>query len=171
MSIKHKLWKADPFGGVKCQEQKCVVCCQDQKKQICSQNNVVYKNVCKTCESRGRKVEYIGETARTLFERGLEHHEDYESKTASSHMKEHKLDSHPNEEMNMKFELVMKCRSAFERQIKESVHLKCQHERGVITLNNRIEYNRCLLPSLTVVGTTKLKKKVLMIKITNVQKN
>ena len=43
----------------------------------CNTNNVGYKLFCETCQSRGIKKEYEGETARAARVRGIEHTRDF----------------------------------------------------------------------------------------------
>ena len=53
----------------------------------------------------------------------------------------------------MKFELVRRCQSALDRQVGETIRLKMLGKKGgVEILNQKTEYNRCLLPSLAVTG-------------------
>ena len=52
----------------------------------------------------------------------------------------------------MKFEVVKICRTALERQVSETVNIKMRSREGSRILNSKIEYNRCFIPSLTVLG-------------------
>ena len=52
----------------------------------------------------------------------------------------------------MKFEVVKICRTALERQVSETVNIKMRSSEGSKILNSKIEYNRCFIPSLTVLG-------------------
>ena len=52
----------------------------------------------------------------------------------------------------MKFDLVIRCSTALERQVRETIHLKMKMEQGIKILNSKIEYNRFLLPALMVAG-------------------
>ena len=67
---------------------------------------------------------YVGETARSVFERIQEHRNDIETLKTSSHMLRHLLDSHENEnwkEVEFGAKVLRYTRSAFERQLLESV--------------------------------------------------
>ena len=46
--------------------------------------------------------------------------------------------------------MVKKCGSSFEREIAEAVLIKRWADEGMILLNNKEEYNRCIIPELTV---------------------
>ena len=97
-----------------------------------------------------KKFMYVGETARSSYERGLEHQRDFDEMKLDSHILKHYVDKHENENMkDLKFgmRVVKEARSAFERQISESVHIQNQKRKHYI-LNSKSEYNRCALPRL-----------------------
>ena len=94
---------------------------------------------------------YIGETARSAYERGLEHLGDFESMKLDSHIMKHFLDMHEGERMeDIKFgmRICKAANSAFDRQIAESVLIQANKTDHFI-LNSKSEYNRCALPRLT----------------------
>merc|ERR1712240_659110 len=94
---------------------------------------------------------YIGETSRSMYERGLEHLRDLSEMKAQGHMLKHFFEHHEEEELsNMKFgaRIVKAARTAFNRQVCESVHIQENAARHEI-LNSKSEYNRCALPRLT----------------------
>ena len=67
-----------------------------------------------------------------------------------SHMVKHYFDQHQEEEIeDMRFgaRIVKQARTAFNRQIGESVVI--QNSKGHHILNSKSEYNRCALPRLT----------------------
>ena len=85
------------------------------------------------------------------YERGLEHQKDLQDLKMDSHMLKHFFNSHEGEDLrDMEFEmrLVKTHRTAFNRQISESVEIQNQKIEHLI-LNSRSEYNRCALPRLT----------------------
>ena len=95
---------------------------------------------------------YIGETNRSVYERGLEHQNDISGCKTSSHMLRHLLDVHEEEEEswdNIRFgmRILKNTRTAFERQILESVLIQKARRNNI--MNNNAEYNRCALPRLT----------------------
>ena len=80
-----------------------------------------------------RRYIYIGVTNRSVFERGLEHQDDIAACKTSSHMLRLLLAVHEEEEerwTEIKFgmRILKSTRSAFERQILESV--KCHDPKG-----------------------------------------
>ena len=174
------LHKADPWAGEQCGRSGCLMCETKVKEgktnsQDCHRRNCVYMTYCRTCTERQdqqleekykelgvKRIEeekrkekrfiYIGETNRSIYERGIEHQADIKGCKTSSHMLRHLLAQHEEEEENWdKIEFGMKMlkstRTAFERQVLESVTI--QKERGHNLMNNKSEYNRCALPRLT----------------------
>ena len=97
----------------------------------------------------------MGETSRTLGERGREHWEDARNNKEESHMVAHQREAHPGSELSSEFKIVRSCRSALERQVSESIAIKLAIKRGTMVTNSKIEFNRCLLPTLEVVGPTR----------------
>ena len=82
---------------------------------------------------------YVGESARSCYERGLEHIRDLQELKKESHMLKHFFACHEGEELkDMKFGMrVMKAhRSAFNRQILESVEIQNQKMKHTILNSN-----------------------------------
>ena len=74
-----------------------------------------------------RVYKYIGESARSAFERSWEHMNDYKNLSTKSHLLKHAVDVHQQEELcTLKFgvKVLKYTRSAFERQIYESVTIE-----------------------------------------------
>ena len=132
-------------------ETWCITCEEREKEKI-------DKEYCQEDESTRRKMyekirlhKYIGESSRSMYERGLEHQRDLEEMKKESHMLKHNFDKHAGEDLeNMKFgaRIVKAARSAFNRQICESVQIQ-QNAKEHHILNSKSEYNRCALPRLT----------------------
>ena len=170
------LTKADPWQGQDCEREKCLLCATKQKTgkqmtQDCTRRNIVYETWCTTCQERDmmeckeqangdmdklkklqeqvRLHKYVGETARSVFERGWEHVTDFENLSIKSHMLKHAVELHDKEDMqNIKFgiRILRTAKSSFERQIYESVAI--QENRHHHLLNSRSEFNRCAVPRL-----------------------
>ena len=146
-----------------------------QNSQDCHKRNCVYQTYCRTCSKKqDREIEvkykemgekriaeekrkakrfiYIGTTNRSVYERGLEHQNDVHGCKTSSHMLRHLLAEHEDEEDNWEhiefgMKILKSTRTAFERQILESVLI--QKSRDNYLMNNKAEYTRCALPRLT----------------------
>ena len=73
-SLTAKLVRKDP-SPEPCGRRSCLPC-QD-KPGMCTRPGLVYRFTCRTCLAQGKSEKeagvYIGETARTAFDRGAEH--------------------------------------------------------------------------------------------------
>ena len=113
-------------------------------------------------ERKARRYVYIGETNRSVYERGLEHVNDIASCKTSSHMLRHLIDVHEEEEdsweeIRFGMKILKSTRTAMERQILESVLIQKARESNI--MNNKAEYNRCAIPRLTAkLGERDLEK-------------
>ena len=149
---------------MECGRTNCRTCAQPgDKKEPCTTRNVLYESECAKCNPPGtRKVAdrdglaekrdvaslYVGESARSISERALEHWRDAESGKEESHMLEHQSVAHRGEQASPEFHfrVVKKCQSSLERQVREAVRIQM---RGNV-LNKKGMYNRCKLTRLVV---------------------
>ena len=170
------LHKSDPWQGRDCGRPQCILCDTKIKtnkylSQDCTKRCIIYETWCMSCEEKERKqieeetddekeqrrrmnniqlYKYIGESSRSLYERGLEHQRDRDELKADSHMIKHYFDKHAEEDLgDMRFgaRILKQARTAFNRQIGESVAI--QSSKNHHLLNSKSEYNRCALPRLT----------------------
>ena len=188
--LEDLLVRSNLWSGKDCERQGCLLCETKSKtekntSQSCSKRNSVYQTWCHTCQERDEartkenmgekekiegeayeKIEvplntYIGETSRSVFERGTEHLADVRQLKTSSHILKHLVDMHEGEEdgsIDIRMKVLRFHRSAFERQIHESV--KIQMSRNHNLLNSKSEYNRCALPRISLkVGEKDLKER------------
>ena len=98
-------------------------------------------------------MKYIGETSRSGYERLREHYKDLENISPRSHMLKHYIEKHKEikvEEMKFSVKILKSYRSAFERQIGESVYINHNLKQGTYLLNSKNEYNRCIIPRLEI---------------------
>ena len=140
--------------------------------QDCTKRSIVYETWCRTCEKAEEKKileehedeekqkeemkkirlqKNIGESSRSSYERGLEHQRDLMEMKKDSHMLKHYFNMHEGEEveqMEFGMRIIKTHRTAFNRQISESVEIQSQKQKHFI-LNSKSEYNRCALPRLT----------------------
>jgi hypothetical protein len=169
------LVRKNPWEGETCGRKLCFPCMAKEKdekiaKKNCSKRNLVYITWCETCKLRdleemkkeaGEEINrgaledkiklhmYVGETARSVHERGFEHLDDIRQLKTSSHLLKHLLDKHENEtwnEIDFRMEIKTFSRTAFERQIMEACQI--QHHRDQHLLNSRSEFNRSAIPRL-----------------------
>ena len=95
---------------------------------------------------------YIGESSRSCHERGWEHWQDAKNLSTGSHILKHLLDCHDLEnldldEMHFNMRVVKYHKSAFSRQVHESVVIQANRFKHYL-LNSKAEFNRCALPRL-----------------------
>ena len=96
-------------------------------------------------------MKYVGKTPRSSYERLKEHMRDFENLSIHRHMLKHFIDKHKNiERKKLRFGIkVLKLyTSAFERQIGETVWINNYLRDGVVLMNSRNEYNRCIIRRL-----------------------
>jgi hypothetical protein len=130
------LWR-----GEHCGRPKCRPCAQSEdKKEPCKARNIVYESECTLCNEPGSRKRndkqglkeskeqanlYVGESARSLFERAGEHWEGVLGGKDENHMLEHLAVSHRDDQVpNFRFRVVKKCRTALERQVREAVRIR-----------------------------------------------
>ena len=90
----------------------------------------------------------MGETARTIWERGAEHIQDaLGAQDKVSHIQDHLLSDHPGELEKVvdsfKMAKIKGCVSALNRQVREAV--KLIYDKSDQLLNLKSEYKRCLI--------------------------
>ena len=114
---------------------------------------MLYENICILCNpgvKEGKKVTppdfppsiYVGETARSLFERGKEHWRGFREKVENSHINKHHVIHHGGVgEPAFHLRPIKFFRTALSRQISEAVWIQRLGEDKI--LNSKAEFNRC----------------------------
>ena len=120
-------------------ESTCTLCNKD--------NNPKIKDKFKRLEME--KAVYVGESARSIFERAQEQRQDAVDAKDDSHIYKHWRITHPELQEPPKFniKMVQSFQDALSRQIGEGVRIDL---RSGNVLNSKSEYNRCRLPRLTI---------------------
>ena len=73
-TLESLLCKASPWKFAGCNRESCFPCQHGGGSGgECDSEGVTYSISCLECKKEGRIVEYIGETARTIYDRGNEH--------------------------------------------------------------------------------------------------
>ena len=153
----------NPWGVQDCARPDCIVCDQgDEKTQNCKTRNILYENRCTLCHDINVKEDkktqpyhmdgkgiYVGESSRSMYERGKEHQKDREDTKEDSHQIKHWKLHHPDleEPPKFKFKIVSSFSDPMTRQLAESVRIE---RRGENTLNSKSEYSRCRVPRLKI---------------------
>ena len=160
--------------GGECGKRDCTTCTQESRGEIlppCSKRSVVYENICIICNPgvvEGEKMKkftppahppsiYVGETSRSLYERGKEHWRAFVNKQEDSHINKHHIIHHQGVG-EPKFHLRPVCfsKTALTRQITEAVLIQRWGED--ILLNSKAEFNRSKISRLTLFDEEFLKK-------------
>ena len=153
--------------GTVCGRPGCITCNQEGENKIppCTKRSLVYENICTKCNPKVTKEGgmvtppetfpsiYIGETSRSIAERGKEHWRGYKEGRDDSHIWKHHVLHHGAEgQPTFLLRPVQYFNSALTRQIAEAVLIGRLGE-GVV-LNSKSEYNRCKLGRLILGDKT-----------------
>ena len=163
--MKDLFSNTNPWSGSHCGRVECVTCNQDtEDKPPCTKRSLVYEHICVKCNPDARKkgplVEmnmnipsiYVGETARSIQERVLEHWSSYRAGNADSHILKHmELHHTPTDAPEFIMKVVGFHRTALSRQCGEAVRIL---RRG-LGLNSKSEFSRCHIQRLSLVQPDK----------------
>ena len=160
--LSHLFPNTNPWAGMDCGRKDCVTCGQGGEEMIdCKKRNILYESECTVCNPGREELKekerdltkkigvYVGESARSIFERAREHGGDYIGMKEDSHMVKHWLTSHSDlqEPPMFRFRVIRSFKDAMTRQISEAVRIEL---RGEGVLNSKSEYSRCRLPRLVI---------------------
>ena len=101
--------------------------------------------------AEGGIYKYIGESARSAYERGANHLNDRKSLDLGSHMLKHAIQCHGGadpEQIKFHMRVLQFHKSSLERQIDEAVKIQLNRQYNI--LNSKSEYNRSSIPRLGV---------------------
>ena len=93
-------------------------------------------------EKEGGVYKYIGETAKSAYERGENHLYDRKSLDLGSHMLKHAIDCHPGvdpETVDFHMRVMKYHKSSFERQIDEAVKIQYSRQHNILNQHQREE--------------------------------
>ena len=121
------------------------------KEGRCTREGVVYLMTCIMCKEDGRKVHYVGESARCGFDRGAEHWEALKKVDPESPLVEHNLEQHPEQHSTFSMEITEYISRNMTRQTTESVRIQMMGA-GIELLNRRGEWGQNLPPKLSIQG-------------------
>ena len=144
-----RLFNLDLSDG-RCHRADCLVCSgfSGRGGSRCKIKSVVYMSNCTICKkASSQEGQYIGETARSLYERSREHVDDAIRMKPSSHIWKHWSLTHPEELCMPRFEfkVVKSHNSCLDRQIHEAIKISID---GV--LNAKSEYRQNMVKWLSV---------------------
>ena len=133
---------------------------------------MLYDNVCAVCIPQaiskekikkqdlkvGRPALYVGESSRSIAERGREHWASYRGNKEDSHMLKHQVMEHGAAPAKFILRVVGSYQTALPRQVSEAVRIRRRGGEGSI-LNSHAEHNRCHIPRLRVEEEEESKKR------------
>ena len=153
LKVESRIHKSNPWSGGDCKRKDCLLCKQGKEGTSgdCRRRNILYRTSCLECKEKGKDTFYIGESSRTSYERGKEHLRDFQTMSEESHMFNHHQEEHKDKENHVEFAMKIEKShfSAFRRQVHEAVSIMRNQEKNL--LNSKLEYNRCILPRLSVM--------------------
>ncbi len=141
------LQRKNPFEE-NCDKGDCQPCRQAESSESdkgkltkCRKMNVAYVGKCGNCEKQGKHREYHGETARNLYNRTKEHHDDLDKRKEKSWMLKHIVKEHEGKVDDVKFnwKVTGKFKTPLGRQISEAYNIDKKSDKE--NLNSKKEYN------------------------------
>ena len=146
VSLESALVNKNPWSSMGCQRDECFPC--KTKPGQCQRESCTYVIECGECMAGGVRAAYFGESAATLYRRGLSHQTLLNKRDERSVLFDHCKEYHDSEivEFNMKLE---SCHdSAFRRQLREATCIEFTNPD--IKMNRRGEYGNQRIPRMTV---------------------
>ena len=149
-NIQNKPFRVDPWKQG-CGRQDCLMCKGEEKDRgRCMAKNVLYRIDCLHCKAQEKTTTYIGESARTGYERWLEHKELIDQKSEESPVVEHHLEAHPTEDQIMvAMKVIRKVKKPLDRLTLEGT-LITEFSEGNL-MNRKGEWGQNLPPIFDVL--------------------
>ena len=150
-TLENLLCKGSPWKFRGCSRIDCFPCQHGEGAWgDCESESVNYTISCLECKKKGKDVEYLGESARTMYDRGAEHLNDLLTQAKGKPLWEHVREDHDGEIQTSWFrmKLVKKSRSALQRQIREA--LEIEGSGAEVVLNRKGEWNGSRIPRIRV---------------------
>ena len=134
-----------------CDEKDCLICKHTTKMtRKCRIPSIVYKITCMECEKSKVKSKYYGETKFNGYTRGVQHQNDYRSKSKAkqekSALRKHAKEYHEDKKVSYKMEVVKTFRNnPLARQVYESVQIIKSKTEDDIQMNSKDEFNQAMI--------------------------
>ena len=116
----------------------------------CRIPSVVYQITCIECEKMKVKSKYYGETCFNGYTRGIQHQNDYRSKSKAkqekSALRKHAKEHHNDKKVHYRMEIVKSFKNnPLARQVFESVKIVNSKLEDDIQLNTKDEFNQAMI--------------------------
>ena len=142
-SVQRETQKSNLTATPGCSSDDCPACQEGRGDGgNCRKSNVQYEMECMECPETSPTV-YVGETARNVYTRGLEHLSVYRQRQRGgkkeSFMHQHQEDRHQGEEARFRTKVTGAYRDCLTRQISEAVHIR---RSEIEVLNSKSEWHQ-----------------------------
>ena len=134
----------DPWGKDPCGRKWCFSCQTDPGK--CTRQGIVYHIDCLICSQEGLRTQYVGESARTAFDRGAEHLGALKRMDQKHPMVEHHLEEHRGQQVSCRFKVIKYHDRPLQRQAHEGFLIA--NFKGHKILNGRGDWGQNLPPRI-----------------------
>ena len=135
----------DP-GKPPCGREECTMCQEDPGR--CMSKGVVYSYTCLHCKEEEKTTQYIGESARTTWDRNQEHQKMMKMWDLKSPMVEHTINAHQGKDHRYAVKVEKTFKGNMQRQIKEGQMIG--EFKGDTLLNRKGEWGQNLPPKFTM---------------------
>ena len=124
-TVKSLLQRSNPTALAGCTDEVCIACRGGGRGSggNCRRNNVTYEIECGLCQGADRSV-YVGESARNLYTRGIEHSKKYEGGKTDSFLYKHQQDKHQGGEALYSAKVTGTYKDCLSRQVAEGVEMR-----------------------------------------------
>ena len=143
-TVQDTMCKKDPWVAP-CSREKCLICKSQPGK--CMRQGAIYLVECMACKREEKGSYYVGETARTSYDRCLEHVKAMEAMDENSPLVEHALEQHQGATPEVMMKIISFEKSNLQRQAGEYQHMQVYAGKGTL-LNRRGEWGQNLPPKL-----------------------
>ena len=134
-----------------CEEKDCLICKHSKKMtRKCRIPSIVYQITCIECEKKKVKSKYYGETHFNGYTRGVQHQNNYRSKSKKtqekSALRKHAKEFHDDKKVEYKMEVLKSFKNnPLARQVYESVKIVNSKIEDDIQLNDKDEFNQAMI--------------------------
>ena len=134
-----------------CEEKDCLICQHSTKMtRKCRIPSIVYQITCIECEKQKVKSKYYGETSFNGYTRGVQHHNNYRSKSKKtqekSALRRHAKEVHNDKKVEYKMDVLKTFKNnPLARQVYESVKIVNSKIEDDYQLNDKDEFHQAMI--------------------------
>ena len=147
-SIKSVFQNSNPNKTKGCERENCLVCINGKGEGgHCRKSNIGYTVNCDTC--RGVTVQYVGETSKSGYQRGLGHLARYHGRNEDSPLWKHAISHHGGRlDVRYSMNVVRTFKEPLTRQVNEAVRMtRCEAD---VCLNSKSEWHSPVIVRLSI---------------------